>query len=59
MRELVDQRLLGVHLGHQARRQRPQLFGVKMIEVGGRSHARQCARTAAGKESKQFTSRCC
>ncbi len=58
VRELVDQRLLGMHLGHQARRQRAQLCGIKMIEIGRRSHARQCARTAAARESKQFTSLC-
>jgi hypothetical protein len=56
VRELVDQGLLGTRFHQQLAGKQPQFFGAQGVEIGRRSHARQCARTAAVRKRKQFTS---
>jgi hypothetical protein len=56
--ELVDQRLLGAHLGHQTGSELPKLVRVEVVKVRRCIHASQFARTGASTESKLFTSLC-
>lgn len=55
VRKLGDQRLLATHLFHQPAGELAQFIGVEGGQVGGRSHARQCARTTAVSKQKQHT----